>query len=230
MVAGPLPGFDMPYDEFLRAFLACYFGFVAVHYTARLSALRARTGRPRAPIGRLGTSNARHQIVFRVFRTTILAVCVARVVAPEIDPYLLPITALQHWSIQTAGLIAMLAGLGLVDYAHSYLHDDWRSGIAGGAGVRLVTEGPYAYSRNPIFAGVLGGQLGFFLALPSVFTLACLAVGIAVILRQTGEEERVLATAFGASYADYRQTVARWFGRADKDAVPGAAGGPVLHS
>lgn len=202
----------MPFDAFLKAFLACYFGFVAVHYTARLSGLRARTGAPRAEIGETGSSNGRHQIVFRIFRSVILIVCIARVVDPRVDQGLMLFPDLTHWSLQTIGLLAMLGGLMLVDYAHSYLHDDWRSGLAGGAGSQLLVGGPYAWSRNPIFLGVLAGQVGFFLVLPSLFTLVCLAVGIAVILRQTRIEERALALAHGAEYRAYRQAVSRWFG------------------
>lgn len=202
----------MPFDAFLTAFLACYFGFVAVHYTARLSGLRARTGAPRAEIGAPDTSNARHQIVFRIFRSAILIVCIARVVDPRVDQGLLLLPGLTYWPIQMVGVLAMLGGLMLVDYAHSYLHDDWRSGIAGGVGSKLLVGGPYAWSRNPIFLGVLAGQFGFFLVLPSVFTLVCLSVGIAVILRQTREEERALRLAHGADYQAYCKSVDRWFG------------------
>jgi protein-S-isoprenylcysteine O-methyltransferase Ste14 len=55
------------------------------------------------------------------------------------------------------------------------------------------------------------GQLGFFLALPSVFSLVCLVAGVLVITRQAKEEEKALAQRFGQDYEAYRAKVPRWF-------------------
>lgn len=212
----PLGEGILGFDEFLRAFVACYFGFVALHYTARLMGLRARTGIPRATIGQGRSRNGVHQIVFRVFRALILVLMALRVAYPEIDVLLGAIRPLETVTVGLAGLaglVLMAGGLFVVDYSHTYLANDWQSGIGGGAGVtgQLVTTGPYAVSRNPIFAGILTGQFGLFLAAPSVFTLVCLIVGIWVILRQVRVEERALGDIFGPSYALYRQQVPRWY-------------------
>lgn len=202
----------MDSDAILSVFLACYFGFVALHYTAVLTAYRMRSGVRRAEIGPLGTANAGHQIVFRVFRALILAVCVVRVPYPELDDWLLTFDLPGGVLLSWIGVVMMVAGLGVVDFAHAYLNDDWRSGLAGGAGERLITGGPYATTRNPIFIGILMGQAGFFLALPSAFTVLSLIIGVVVILRQVGLEERALADRFGDAYAGYRALVPRWIG------------------
>ncbi|WP_181700237.1 methyltransferase family protein [Chthonobacter albigriseus] len=209
----------MTFDAFMRAFLACYFGFVAVHYTARLMGLRARSGIPHAEIGARGSRNASHQILFRVFRSLILGVCIARVGWPGVDAWLLPLPMPAPFSMQIAGFGLMLAGLFLVDYAHSYLGDDWRSGMARGVGERLVTSGPYRLSRNPIFTGVMMGQFGFLLAFPSGFTLVCFGVGLAVIVKQAMLEEAALLARHGEAYARYRAAVPRWFGVGDPSAL-----------
>ncbi|WP_181706205.1 methyltransferase family protein [Chthonobacter rhizosphaerae] len=197
-------------DGILRVFLACYFGYVAVHYTATLLALRMRTGSSRAQLGEPRSRNAVHQRIFRLFRAVILLVCVIRVPFPQVDAALLPFPypgeAVGRW----LGFAIMIFGLGLVDFAHAYLGPDWRSGLAGGPPRRLVTGGPYAASRNPIFAGILLGQAGFFLVLPSAFTLLCLVVGVTVILRQVALEEEALKRQFGPAYDDYRATTPRW--------------------
>nr|WP_281409395.1 isoprenylcysteine carboxylmethyltransferase family protein [Oharaeibacter diazotrophicus] len=133
-----------------------------------------------------------------------------RVFVPATDVFLGALPVLETDAVRAVGFVAMCAGLAVADHAHSYLADEWRSGTAARAADVLVTDGPYARSRNPIFTGVLIGQAGLFLAAPSLFTLACLAIGAAVILRQVGVEERTLAGRFGGRYAAYRARVPRW--------------------
>jgi protein-S-isoprenylcysteine O-methyltransferase Ste14 len=74
----------------------------------------------------------------------------------------------------------------------------------------LLTGGPYNRSRNPVFIAVMLGQFGFFLALPSVFSLVCLIAGVTVLIRQARVEERALADFFGDTYEAYRRRVPRW--------------------
>lgn len=213
----------MALDEFGRAFLACYFGFVAIHYTARLKGLSARTGYGHAEPGRVGTANWRHQMVFRAFRVAIFLFCAVRVPFPGVDAVALPLPlpgAVMN-AMLLAGIALMGCGLAIVDYVGAYMGREWRSGVAGPAGEHLLTSGPYRLTRNPMFVGVIAGQVGFALAAPSVFSLACLAVGIVVLSRQVGVEEAELARRFGAAYGRYRRTTPRWFGltRADRPAA-----------
>lgn len=200
----------MSAEAFGRAFVACYFLFVALHYTARLSGLRARKGYPHAPIGRVTSRNGLHQILFRVFRAAILTAMTVRVFDPAFDRLLLPIPALEATPVLLTGIGAMGVGLFVIDYVHSYLNDEWRSGTGGPQRGPLVTAGPYAISRNPLFAGVLLAQAGTFLAAPSVFTLVCLVVGAMVIRRQVAVEEADLGTRHGETFAAYRARVPRW--------------------
>ena len=202
---------NLDFDLFLRAFVACYFVFVALHYTARLAGLRARTGVPHASMGPTGSANRSNQVIFRFFRALILILMLARVATPTVDTWLGAIRPLENALLGFTGLVLMAVGLFVVDYGHSYLNDDWKSGIGLGAGRQLITTGPYEHSRNPIFTGVILGQIGLFLAAPSIFTLACAAIGIAVILRQVRGEEAALAATFGAEYAVYSARVPRWY-------------------
>lgn len=76
---------------------------------------------------------------------------------------------------------------------------------------QLVTEGPYRYTRNPVYlalacillgAAVYLGSLAAFLVVP----LFAVAITLAFIRR----EERVLASLFGEAYAEYCRSVPRW--------------------
>lgn len=199
----------MAFADFVRAALACYFTFIAVFYTAKLLALRARTGRSHADPGRPGTVQYRGHRLFALFRAGIWAVCVARVPAPGIDPWLGPLPALSAVPVAALGLALLLASLGLVVYVHSYMGDAWRSGVAEEGPRHLIVGGPFALSRHPLFLAIGLGQLGFFLAAPSLFSLACLALGAAVLVRQAGFEEQRMEIAFGEAWRAYVRAVPR---------------------
>ncbi len=98
----------------------------------------------------------------------------------------------------------------------------WSVGIVGAAtrsrstnAQRLVQEGPYALTRNPIYAGNLLLCLGLTSFLHSwAALLACLLYFIIVYLRIIRAEEHFLQKAFGATYDDYcrrvRPILPRW--------------------
>jgi len=202
-------------ETIIRVFLGCYFLSVAVLYGARLSGIRLRSGRNSVRRGRRGSANYWHQAVFAAFRAAILVICIARIVQPSLDSWLGVVPVLSDLAVLNLfGAGAMLASLGWIEFCYAFMGASWASGTDAAHLSRsdLVTTGPYAVSRNPIFLGVLAGQAGFFLALPSVFTLTCLAVGIAVIYRQSRIEETALSTQFGSSYDAYRRRVPKWLG------------------
>jgi protein-S-isoprenylcysteine O-methyltransferase Ste14 len=62
-----------------------------------------------------------------------------------------------------------------------------------------------------MFLGVAAAQVGFFLALPSVFSAICLIVGLSVLQRQVLAEEAHLSGRFSEDYKDYSTRVRRWF-------------------
>jgi len=75
----------------------------------------------------------------------------------------------------------------------------------------LVTRGPFAFSRNPMYLGltlilsgiaIYGGAASGFLVLP-VFVLTVTAL-------QIKPEEHVMQTKFGADYVAYSERVRRW--------------------
>lgn len=96
----------------------------------------------------------------------------------------------------------------------------WASGLFQKAGTNvvpykpataLVTEGPYRFSRNPMYVGFSITYLGLALGLQSPIAMALLApcllvMGWGVIAR----EERYLEAKFGQAYLDYKAKVRRW--------------------
>ena len=77
---------------------------------------------------------------------------------------------------------------------------------------RLVTSGPYAYSRNPMYLGWHLIQLGVGVATGLGWVLATLPVAVAYTHRGIEHEETELARHFGPEFTGYRASVPRYLG------------------
>ncbi len=80
--------------------------------------------------------------------------------------------------------------------------------------VKFVMRGPYRYSRNPMYIGVLAilvGEALLYRDLSLLYYLLALAVTFHVFI--VSYEERALRRQFGESYSHYRETVPRWIPR-----------------
>jgi len=75
---------------------------------------------------------------------------------------------------------------------------------------RLITTGPYAFTRNPVYLGHIIFMLGLALTLQSL-SAAILAVVIGVTFhRRILKDEKRLAAVFGQQYFDYKSQVRWW--------------------
>ena len=81
---------------------------------------------------------------------------------------------------------------------------------------RLVTGGPYAHSRNPMYAGWALASLGAGVLARSGWLVAAAAAAAAWTHGDVLREERRLAESFGAEFAAYRRAVPRYLGRASQ--------------
>jgi protein-S-isoprenylcysteine O-methyltransferase Ste14 len=109
------------------------------------------------------------------------------------------------------GWMAVAAGLASVGWGLVTFFRARTSVIPNRPASRLVTSGPYRFSRNPMYIGLsalyLGLALVFDLGWPiALFPLAVVGLYLLVIRR----EERYLARAFGEEYAAYARRVRRW--------------------
>ena len=75
---------------------------------------------------------------------------------------------------------------------------------------RIVSTGPYAYTRNPMYLGHLIYLLGLSLTLQSwLGAVITIAVALWFQRRVIGDEEK-LATRLGKPYIEYMKKVPRW--------------------
>ncbi len=122
-----------------------------------------------------------------------------------------PITALDTTAVHAVGAALAVAGIGATFYAQVAMGASWRIGVDPGERTELVTDGPFALVRNPIFAAMLPTAVGLTMLVPSSVALAGLAGLVAALeLQVRVVEEPYLLRAHGAAYAAYAARVGRF--------------------
>jgi protein-S-isoprenylcysteine O-methyltransferase Ste14 len=83
--------------------------------------------------------------------------------------------------------------------------------LPGGPSTIVIDRGPFAWSRNPLYVGLLAGSAGVGLVVGSLWALIALPLEWALLRwGAVVPEERYLAAKFGAAYTDYTGRVRRW--------------------
>lgn len=111
------------------------------------------------------------------------------------------------------GLCLGLLGDLLFCAAALRMRDSWRAGIPKEDRTELVTDGIYAYSRNPAFLGFDLQYIGVLLMYCNPLTLAFSTFAVVTLHLQILQEERYLVSTLGAPYLDYKHRVFRYLGR-----------------
>jgi protein-S-isoprenylcysteine O-methyltransferase Ste14 len=108
-----------------------------------------------------------------------------------------------------AAVILFIAGLGLGNWAGSVF--GFRAIL--GLGDRLVTWGPYRYTRNPQYIGDCLLALSYMVLTNSWMAGVIGILGVILNLMAPHTEEPWLEERFGEDYREYKRRVPRFFGR-----------------
>jgi protein-S-isoprenylcysteine O-methyltransferase Ste14 len=116
--------------------------------------------------------------------------------APAFDPWGLPLLAWGYLQYRLVGHFRTAHG-------------------GGGPGIdrppsRLVTEGPYRFTRNPMYLGHLIFFTGLAIMFRSYLALVLLASQAVWFHARVLADERRLMARFGADYKQYMRRVRRW--------------------
>jgi protein-S-isoprenylcysteine O-methyltransferase Ste14 len=135
------------------------------------------------------------------------------VAAPVLDvtDTLDPIDALDSAGVRATGVAIFITGLIATVYAQIAMGESWRIGVDEEEQTDLVTSGPFAVVRNPIFAAMLPATLGLTLLVPNVVAfvgLAALLIALEFQVRLV--EEPYLLRRHGDSYRGYASRVGRF--------------------
>jgi len=101
---------------------------------------------------------------------------------------------------------AVIAGWGLITFRRART-----TTVPGKASSRLVTWGPYRFSRNPMYVGLATAYLGETFLTRQVWPAALLPIVLAYVnWIVIPVEQARLTEVFGAEYATYQRRVRRW--------------------
>lgn len=103
-------------------------------------------------------------------------------------------------ALAIAGLIVML-------WARVTIGSNWSGSVVLKENHELITRGPYAYVRHPIYTGLLMMVLGTVLYFGQVAGLLWLAIGCVAFFVKVRSEEQLMTRTFPDQYPEYRKRV-----------------------
>lgn len=112
------------------------------------------------------------------------------------------------WIRILVGGLAIIAGSGVVLWGVKTLSTHQSFGLKG----KLVTEGPYRYSRNPQYIGFILMYAGVILVTFSFMALVAGSIMIVMFVILPLSEEPWLIQQYGKAYVEYCRRVPRFFG------------------
>lgn len=133
---------------------------------------------------------------------------------------LAPLPALHSTAVEVAGIVMALAGFVAAEWAVTAMAETWRVSVDTSEQVRLVTTGPFALVRNPVYTGLIVTMLGITLMVGNLVAILgwiTLVAGLELQVRLL--EEPYLRGLHDTDFDDYVAHVGRF--------VPGVGCKPV---
>ncbi|QIN79785.1 isoprenylcysteine carboxylmethyltransferase family protein [Rubrobacter marinus] len=133
--------------------------------------------------------------------------------APVLDlaGLLRPVAALDGPAGHALGFMLYFAGLAGPLVSQLVMGASWRVGVDQAEKTKLVTAGPFALVRNPIFSSTVAAFVGITLVLPNAAALVGLAAMFVSVETQVRMvEEPYPIRAHGAGYAAYASRAGRF--------------------
>lgn len=114
------------------------------------------------------------------------------------------------WLITLSGVAMYIGGFVLAIWSKNTMSKSW--GVPGEhhkKQSKLVTEGPFGFSRNPIYLGFLMLYFGFAIAIQSWAIILRIPLAI-YFYKSAVREEKNLEKIFGKEYTKYKKRVPRF--------------------
>ncbi len=118
---------------------------------------------------------------------------------------------LEHRGLMILGLTLVVAGYAGTLWCYAIMGSSWRIGVNQQEKNVLVTDGPFARVRHPIYALQVVMLAGAFLLLPTVCSLLLLAFHLACVWLKAADEEAYLIATHGESYRAHLVRTGRLF-------------------
>ncbi len=158
--------------------------------------------------GNVKTTVRSESTVSRMIRAVLIILAILLLGIPKIQiPGLsfrfLPVSDWPFWT----GLIITLLGLGFSVWARRRLGRNWSQEVTIKDDHLLITNGPYAFVRHPIYTGLILGFVGSSVALGEIRGLIANALVFGVLWIKLRLEDRWLLEQFGEPYRRYCEKV-----------------------
>jgi len=115
-----------------------------------------------------------------------------------------PVDSLIGWGVVGAGMA--LLGWSERQFAHQKTSHDHRAVASA-----LITAGPFQFSRNPVYLGLLTLLVGLGISMNTIWILIFAPLAMLVMqFHVVPREETCLEKLFPDAYPGYRQSVRRW--------------------
>ena len=139
-----------------------------------------------------------------IFLIAIVLLSTTRIPLPWLYLQLWPHGYLPFW----LGAAITIAGLLFAVWARLHLGRNWSRSVTIKQGHELITTGPYAMVRHPIYTGILTGFVGMAIAIAQVRGFIVVALISLVFWLKLRMEEKWMRSQFGETYSTYAQQTA----------------------
>lgn len=106
-------------------------------------------------------------------------------------------------TVQAVGVLLTALGVGFAVWARFHLGTNWGMPMSVQENAELVTTGPYAYVRNPIYSGILLAMLGSAVV-TGPWWLLIMAIAGTYFVYSARQEEALLVEQFPGTFPAYR--------------------------
>lgn len=196
--------------DFIRFFIPIYFIlFFAVSFLGISIAVAKKIGKNPNVLPKDDSAYALIGWYFKLILAALFIYTLLFLLFPETIENAFKIQFLEHEWVQYTGMIMMVFAFILVVIAQFQMKDSWRIGIDDQMKTKLVKNGLFQFSRNPIFLGMTVSLIGFFLAFPTVIAFFFSLIGSILMQIQIRLEEEHLLKQHGQIYLAYKKKVGR---------------------
>jgi protein-S-isoprenylcysteine O-methyltransferase Ste14 len=176
-----------------------------VYFSLRVRQAKERLMPDRKAIEREGRGMFAARVVAFLFLIVLLVLYALN--SPWIEALSIPLPGWLRW----VGFALGLASLALWTWAQAALGKEWSPQLQLREEHHLVTTGPYARVRHPLYTAMLGVGTAFALVTANwVFVLLAVAM-IAGLVARIPREEQMMLEQFGEEYKAYMQRAGRFF-------------------